>query len=133
MISWWAFPQVSLELTPAESRWVPHISRFLRDVGGKFRVTRRFRVGLPPLGNCSALGGIPAHLLPSHISQKTRDTPNFLYAALDKPACAPFGKERRMRSAEPTKLHRKSGIWGTHLFVAGITQHSLFSPSPSPL
>src|SRR5271163_4113239 len=114
-------PRFPVELSPAASRWVPHISRFLRDVGGKFRVTRRSRVGLPPLGNCSALGGVPAHLLPSHISQKTRDTPNFLYAALDKPACAPFGKERRMRSAEPTKLHRKSGIWGTHLFLAGIT------------
>src|SRR5271163_1215934 len=66
-------PRFPVELSPAASRWVPHISRFLRDVGGKFRVTRRSRVGLPPLGNCSALGGVPAHLLLSHISQKTRD------------------------------------------------------------
>ncbi len=43
----------------------------------------------------------------------TRDTPNFLHAALDKAACAPFYKERRMKCAEPNQLHRKSGIWGT--------------------
>jgi hypothetical protein len=47
-----------------------------------------------------------------------RDTPNFLYAALDKASCAPFIKERRMKFGEPVKLHRKSGIWGTHLFFA---------------
>jgi hypothetical protein len=51
--------------------------------------------------------------LRTHISQKARDTPNFLYAALDTSACAPFIKERRMKFAEPTKLRRKSGIWGT--------------------
>ena len=50
----------------------------------------------------------------SHISRKNeRDTPNFLHAALDETACAPFFEERRMKFAEPTSLHRKSGIWGT--------------------
>ena len=34
------------------------------------------------------------------------DTANFLYAALDTAACAPFFKERRMKFAEPTKFHR---------------------------
>ena len=42
-----------------------------------------------------------------------RDAPNFLHAALDKAASAPFFKERRMRCTEPTKFHRKSGVWGT--------------------
>ena len=51
--------------------------------------------------------------LRTHISQKARDTPNFLYAALDTATCAPFVKERRMKFAESTKLHRKSGVWGT--------------------
>jgi len=48
-----------------------------------------------------------------HLAKNERDTPNFLYAALDKVACAPFFKERRMKCAEPTKLNRKSGMWGT--------------------
>jgi hypothetical protein len=58
---------------------------------------------------------------PSHISQKARDTPNFLYAALDTSTCAPFIKERRMSCPEPTKLNRKSGIWATlYFFVLRI-------------
>jgi hypothetical protein len=32
-------------------------------------------------------------------------------------ACAPFFKERRMKLAEPTTPHRKSGMWGTQAFV----------------
>jgi hypothetical protein len=52
-------------------------------------------------------GGIP------HLAKNERDTPNFLHAALDKAACAPFIKEGRMKFAEPTKQHRKSGMWGT--------------------
>jgi hypothetical protein len=35
--------------------------------------------------------------------------PDFLYAALDMTACAAFSKESRMRFANATKLHRKSG------------------------
>jgi hypothetical protein len=54
---------------------------------------------------------VPQH--PSHISHKARDTPNFLHAALDTSTRAPFVKERRMKFPEPTRLHRKSGIWGT--------------------
>jgi hypothetical protein len=57
----------------------------------------------------------------SHISRKTSEIPpSFLRAALDKTACAPFFKERRMEFVEPTKLHRKSGIWGTPSSVAGM-------------
>ena len=52
-------------------------------------------------------GGIP------HLAKNQRDAANFLYAALDMAACAPFFKERRMKFAEPTKLLRKSGMWGT--------------------
>jgi hypothetical protein len=44
-----------------------------------------------------------------------------MYTALDRTACAPFIKERRMKFREPTKLHRKSGMWGTHsIFIATI-------------
>jgi hypothetical protein len=32
-----------------------------------------------------------------HLAKNERDTPNFLYAALDNTACAPFFKERRIR------------------------------------
>jgi hypothetical protein len=56
-----------------------------------------------PVGCC----GIP------HLAKNERDAPNFLHAALDKAACAPFFKERRMKFTEPTTRHRKSGMWGT--------------------
>jgi hypothetical protein len=45
-----------------------------------------------------------------HLAKNERDAPNFLYAALDETACAPFFKERRMKFGEPTKPHRKSGM-----------------------
>jgi hypothetical protein len=54
-----------------------------------------------------------------HLAKNERDAPNFLYAALDKIACAPFFKERRMKCAEPTKFHRKSGMWGTRESLQG--------------
>jgi hypothetical protein len=44
--------------------------------------------------------------------ENERNAPNFLYAALERTACAPFIKERRMKFREPTKLHRKSGDVG---------------------
>jgi hypothetical protein len=40
-------------------------------------------------------------------------------SALDTTACAPFSKERRIKSAGTTKLHEKSGIWDTPVFVGG--------------
>ena len=49
-----------------------------------------------------------------HFAKNERDAPNFLHATLDKAACALFFEERRMKLAEPTELHRKSGMWGTH-------------------
>ena len=52
-------------------------------------------------------GGIP------HLAKNERDAPNFLYAGLDSTACAALFKESRMKFREPTKLHRKSGMWGT--------------------
>jgi len=55
----------------------------------------------------------------SHICQNQADTPNFLYAAPERAACAPFFKERRMKFREPTKLRRKSGIWGTRHLLEG--------------
>jgi hypothetical protein len=61
---------------------------------------------------------------PPHLAKNERDTPNFLHAALARGACAPFYKERRMKSAEPNKLYRKSGVWGTRVrgrSIAGRT------------
>ncbi len=62
-----------------------------------------------------------------HLAKNERDAPNFLYAALDKTACAPFFKERRMKCAEPTKLNRKSGMWGTRrsfrVVKKGLIEH----------
>jgi hypothetical protein len=56
----------------------------------------------------------------AHPTSQNRDAPNFLYAVLERTACAPFIKERRMKFREPKKFHRKSGVWATHRFVAGI-------------
>jgi hypothetical protein len=42
-----------------------------------------------------------------HGLKKTGD-PDFLYAALNKTACAAFSKESRITCANATKLHRKS-------------------------
>jgi hypothetical protein len=53
-----------------------------------------------------------------HLAKNERDTPNFLHAAPDRAACAPFFKERRMNFAGSTKLHRKSGVWGTQHWLA---------------
>jgi hypothetical protein len=48
-----------------------------------------------------------------YLARFSRDAPDFLLVALDKTACAPFFKERRMKFVEPTDLHRKSGMWDT--------------------
>jgi hypothetical protein len=54
-----------------------------------------------------------------HLAKNERDAPNFLHAALDKTACAPFFKERRIKLAKLTTLHRKSGVWGTRDLLTG--------------
>jgi hypothetical protein len=60
------------------------------------------------------LCGIP------HLAKNERVAPNFLYAALDKIACAPYFKERRMKLEEPTKPRRKSGMWPTRRSSVGV-------------
>jgi hypothetical protein len=47
-----------------------------------------------------------------HLAKNERDAPNFLFAALERTACAALNKESRMKFRETTKLHRKSGMWG---------------------
>jgi hypothetical protein len=46
-------------------------------------------------------------------------TPISCHAVLERSACAPFIKERRMKCINATSLRRKSGQWGTPTFVAG--------------
>jgi hypothetical protein len=62
-----------------------------------------------------------------HLAKNERDAPNFLYAAPDRAAYAPFFKERRMRFAGSTKLHRKSGMWGTRASGARTGGRSFLS------
>jgi hypothetical protein len=64
-----------------------------------------------------------------HLAKNERDAPNFLHAALDTTTCAPFFKERRIRCAEPSKVYRKSGVWGTLRFVFG-TEFAVESAFP---
>ena len=47
------------------------------------------------------------------------NTPNFLHAALDKSACAPFFTERRMKFVEPIGPNRKFGAMGHPSSVGG--------------
>ena len=49
-----------------------------------------------------------------YLARFSRDPPNFLHAALDKTACAPFFKERRIRFAEPTNFSQEIGDVGYH-------------------
>jgi hypothetical protein len=80
-----------------------HISRFSRDM--EFQ--------------CPLLGSLPLHArrlgaVVSHISRKTSEIPRI---SCTRPSTSLRVRlsleERRMKSAEPTKLHRKSGVWGT--------------------
>ena len=54
------------------------------------------------------------------LSSRPERTRISCHAALDKAACAPFFKERRMVSANATKFHRKSGVakWRDLLFLS---------------
>src|ERR1700723_1235460 len=64
-------------------------------------------------------------------SQK-REPPNFLYVVLNRTACAPFYTERRIECAEPTKLRRKSGSWGTHHLVQEVLTLTRIGPGSFP-
>ena len=46
-------------------------------------------------------------------AQRQGLTPISCHAVLERSACAPFIKERRMECINATNLHRKSGQWGT--------------------
>src|ERR1700678_883331 len=48
-------------------------------------------------------------LLTYELSSRPERTRISCHTAPDKAACAPFRKERRMKFAEATKFHRKSG------------------------
>jgi hypothetical protein len=90
---------------PATKDRVPHISLvFLRDVGLTNVALRLLIAGEEFRGESSGI---------RHLAKNERDTPNFLQVDETRSACAPFFKERRMKFREPTKPHRKSGIWGT--------------------
>jgi hypothetical protein len=67
-------------------RGVPHISLPFREMWD----TTALHVPLSTVGKKVEVRGIP------HLAKNERDTPNFLYAALDTTACAPFLKERRI-------------------------------------
>jgi hypothetical protein len=81
----------------------------------------------PPVECC----GIP-------LKPKNGLTPISCHAVLERPACAPFIKERRMECINATSLYRKSGQWGTHPLLPVhrkfevITTRQLSHPLPVP-
>ncbi len=50
-----------------------------------------------------------------HLAKKERDAPNFLSAAPDKAACAPFCQGKAHEVCGTHELHRKSGVGGTRV------------------
>src|ERR1700689_3888536 len=66
----------------------------------------------------------------SHPLQRAQRTPDSCHAALDKTACAPFSKERRMKFAEPSKLNRNPGGMG-HPPFRGASCRAKHPPRPN--
>ena len=93
----------------------PYLPRFLRDVGLTNVALRLLIAGEEFRGESSGI---------SHLAKNERDTPNFLQVDETRAACAPFFKERRMKFREPTKPHRKSGIWAPRLVVGKLLGRS---------
>jgi hypothetical protein len=57
----------------------------------------------------SATNHSPLKALPLPLSSRPKRTRISCHAALDKAACAPFCKGKRMKCTNATKFHRKSG------------------------
>jgi hypothetical protein len=64
------------------------------------------------------------HLANANEVHRKSGDPDFLYAALDTPACAAFVKESRMNFANAHRLHRKPG---------GKAQRDVLSPDTMSL
>jgi hypothetical protein len=47
------------------------------------------------------------------------EMPGFLYEAPSRGACAAFFTESRRKFVNATKVHRKSGVWGTRRLRRG--------------
>jgi hypothetical protein len=60
-------------------------------------------------------------------AQKRGLTPISCHAVLERSACAPFIKERRMEGINATSLRRKSGQMGHPTFVAGAGSRAAHS------
>jgi hypothetical protein len=58
----------------------------------------------------------------TNLSSRPERTLISCHAALDKATCAPFRKERRMKFAEATNLHRKLGVakWRDLRFLSKV-------------
>jgi hypothetical protein len=65
-----------------------------------------------------------------HLAKNERDAPNFLYAALDRAACAPLFKERRMKCREPHETPQEIGGVGHPAMGAGIEPKSVLYDAP---
>src|ERR1700684_1579989 len=68
-----------------------------------------------------------AYLCGIPLKPKPGLTPISCHAVLERSACAPFIKERRMKCINATGLRRKSGRMGHPTFVAGAGAGSLRS------
>jgi hypothetical protein len=55
-----------------------------------------------------------------HLAKNERDAPNFLYAALDRTACAALLKGEPHEVQGTHETPQEIGVWGTRRLVAGI-------------
>jgi hypothetical protein len=99
-------------------------------VGLRPSFSAQVRLGEPraPVWICGpdrGLGGSPAA---SHISKNERDAPNFLYAALDRTACAPFFSRKAHEVQGTHETPQEIGGVGHPAIGAGIEPTSALIP-----
>jgi hypothetical protein len=85
-----------------------------------------------PLCICCPATGLRGRPAVSHISRKTSEMPRISCTQLWKEPRAALFKESRRKFREPTKLHRKSGMWGTRLWWRGWSQPVAVEPTAVP-
>jgi hypothetical protein len=94
----------SVEMTKGRTLWSGSEAKETETAGP----STSLRSGRDDKGGRGAFRETPVCGIP-HLAKNERDAPNFLYAALERTACAPLFQGEAHEVHGPTKLHRKSG------------------------
>jgi hypothetical protein len=108
---------------PGNKSRVPHISLVFREMWDTTALNPKYSTHHQHLRSRS---------VESHISRNTSEMPRISCTQTwTRPRVRPFFKERRMKFAEPTKPHRKSGVWGTqNLLPVRFPFDAVHDPEP---